>query len=851
MADVVREDVVRVSFEVPADPFADVNKEISKVTQEADKASRSVGKGLGDGIKNSSTKAGGAIAGLKSKIADMAVTGASKIKTLASGGIKGALVGGLKLAATGAGKLAKGLAKISAAGIKKAANAAKELGKNALSAAANGAKMAASFAFKAGAAGVAALGAGIVKITKDAVSAGSELEQNYGGVETLFGDAADTVKNNARNAFGSAQMSANEYMSNVTSFAASLKTSLNGDNAAAAQYADRAMIDMSDNANKMGTDIGSIENAYQGFAKQNYTMLDNLKLGYAGTKEGMKDLIAHAHTLDSSVDANSMSFANIVNAIHAVQQNLGIAGDTAEETDKTLEGSSKALKASWNNLMADMAMGNDDQIGQDIDNLTKRVEVAGNNLLPVIQKVLSKIPQVVTDLISKLGPQLIPTLGDTLAGLVESTITTLPTLAPAIGQTAVSMFDSIKQTITDHGPEILNSVQELIPNLIIGISSHLPEVAEIGGNIVHTVVDKVTEKIPEIIPKGASLVLDFLQGAVSQLPNLFSIGGQILSSVGQGIINSLPEIEQKGPQIIHDLLESVVAALPDLVTGIANFLGEALSHLPELLSGALKGIGGGIMDGIKSWFSGGDDSGNQAGAEAANSIASGITANSGSITSAAQTASTEAANAFQLDTSALTTSLSTATTNFTTDMTTVEQPLMVDAATQTVTATQEPFNSIDLTSSGEMAGQGFANGLASSRPAIMAEANGIAADVKNTINSSLQIHSPSRVADKTGHYYDMGLVRGMERGRKKVLATSQNVAGAVRGTTSPERGVAAGKTVTTNRSRTQNNNFAPAFTLNMNGASASGANATKVRRWIREGIQETFRKLEQSGYAMG
>ena len=266
--------------------------------------------------------------------------------------------------------------------------------------------------------GMAVAGAAAVAVGKAALEGYSEYEQLVGGVDTLFKESSAKVQQYAEDAYKTAGMSANEYMTTVTSFSASLLQSLGGDTAAAADYADQAIIDMADNANKMGSSMESIQNAYQGFAKQNYTMLDNLKLGYGGTKEEMERLIADANRVKEAngemADLSIDSFADVTEAIHIIQEEMGIAGATAAEAEETISGSAASTKAAWTNLVTGMADENanvDELLNKFLDSL----KTTGKNVLPIVKNILVSLgktieergPEMVADgalLLAKLAP---------------------------------------------------------------------------------------------------------------------------------------------------------------------------------------------------------------------------------------------------------------------------------------------------------------------------------------------------------------------------------------------------------------------------------------------------------------
>ena len=292
---------------------------------------------------------------------------------------------------------------------------------------------AANFAVKAGkiiAVGLGAASAAVVNIGKDAISAYGDYEQLVGGVETLFKDSSDTVIQNAANAYKTAGMSANAYMETVTSFSASLLQSLGGDTVKAAEKADTAITDMSDNANKMGTSMEAIQNAYQGFAKQNYTMLDNLKLGYGGTKEEMERLLEDASKI-SGIKYDISSFSDITDAIHIVQTEMGITGTTAKEAATTIQGSISSMKGAWQNLLTGLTDGNQN-IGQLTGNLFNSLITVADNLIPRISQVLDGIANVISDLAPKLLGKVSELIDRLLPGVVNGAVTLINALVSVL-----------------------------------------------------------------------------------------------------------------------------------------------------------------------------------------------------------------------------------------------------------------------------------------------------------------------------------------------------------------------------------------------------------------------------------
>ena len=339
---------------------------------------------------------------------------------------------------------------------------------------------------KASAAMAAAMAAGISALTAASVSAYGDYEQLVGGVETLFKDSSDTVMEYAENAYKTAGLSANEYMDQTIKFSASLLQSLDGDTAKAAEYADLAITDMADNANKMGTNIQDIQNAYQGFAKQNYTMLDNLRLGYGGTKSEMERLIEDAEELDSTFtaarDTNgdlAMSYADIVDAIHIVQTNMGFTGTTAKEAASTIQGSVSSMKAAWQNLVTGLGDANAD-VGELVEELLSTVETAADNIVPVVETVFSNIadnlPQVMSaalSLATDLITDMLPSLVSSLTSLIESVARALPDMMSGITDVLPDVLSSLMESSVSIVATLIPSLAESVGNLLLNLPSML------------------------------------------------------------------------------------------------------------------------------------------------------------------------------------------------------------------------------------------------------------------------------------------------------------------------------------------------------------------------------------------
>ena len=438
---------------------------------------------------------------------------------------------------------------------------------------------------KVGVASIGAMmGAGIVAfgaVTKASLDSVASMEQNIGGVETLFKDSADTVIANANRAYKTAGMSANEYMSNVTSFSASLLQSLAGDTQAAAEVADMAMTDMSDNANKMGTDMESIQNAYQGFAKQNYTMLDNLKLGYGGTKSEMERLLADAEKLTGvKYDINNLS--DVYKAIHAIQENLGITGTTAEEAASTIEGSMNSAKAAWDNFLAGTATAEEfaDAFGVAAENIIKNLGEIVPRLAATIPVVVSEIYQMFVEEFNENGDQLFETGSQIIADILTGIVGALPQIATI----AVSIGKTLLDAIGDSTLEIAEQAAEIVSNLMSGIEENAPQLLTAGVNMLSSFVQGIAQQLPQLVPQALQMVATLANSIISNLPTIINAGISLLKGLVQGLINSIPILVSEGPRIINDFTNAIYS-------GIGNLILAGLQMIQSLAQGLWENRG--------------------------------------------------------------------------------------------------------------------------------------------------------------------------------------------------------------------------------------------------------------------
>lgn len=421
-------------------------------------------------------------------------------------------------------------------------------------------------AAKAAAAATAAAAGAVIALTKSAVENYGEYEQLVGGVETLFKDSAGTVEEYANNAYKTAGLSANEYMETVTSFSASLLQSMGNATQAAAEKADQAITDMSDNANKMGTDMQSIQNAYQGFAKQNYTMLDNLKLGYGGTKEEMQRLIDDANALNAAqgnyTNYTIESYADIVDAIHTVQTEMGITGTTALEASTTIEGSVSAMKATWGNFVT--GLGNDNaNISELSAQLIESVGTVAENVLPVVETVLKNIAQAVQE----DGPAMIEKF-------VSYAIEKLPKVISLGLQMVVSLVKGIAQNI----PQIVTSVLNMVATIVQTIWDALPDIIEVGKNIVRGLWEGIKAMASWIGDKVSGFVGGLVDGVKGVLgihspSKVFAgIGENMALGLGQGFSNTMRSV---GAGIQNAIPTPTVDTVYNAAAGMVNGLALA------------------------------------------------------------------------------------------------------------------------------------------------------------------------------------------------------------------------------------------------------------------------------------
>ena len=469
--------------------------------------------------------------------------------------------------------------------------------------------------------------AGAVAIGKAVVSAYAEYEQLVGGVDTLFKNASGKVQQYAANAFQTAGMSGNEYMNLVTSFSASLINSLGGDTNLAADVANQAITDMADNANKMGTDLGTIQNAYQGFAKQNYDMLDNLKLGYGGTKTEMERLLADAGKLaGTTFDINS--FADVTEAIHVIQTEMGITGTTAKEAAETISGSWASTKAAMQNLFAGLGNENAD-IGKLVNDVTKNFSNVVKNVTPIVENLASALPEALGQAIPAISG-LLPPILEAVAGIFDEVLSSIIGLLPELAPVAVDAVLMIAQTLVENVPVIADAAIQLVNGLITSVGQMLPTLIPEFVNAIVSVATSLVDNIPMLIDAGMQLLSGLAEGIMTALPQLIEQlpliidgiiaalteslplileqGATIIMNLVQGIVDTVPLLLEQLPAIITSIADTLVANMPmiletgmqlllQLASGIIQAIPQLVAQLPQIISAIVSGIGA-LMGGI-------------------------------------------------------------------------------------------------------------------------------------------------------------------------------------------------------------------------------------------------------------
>lgn len=440
-------------------------------------------------------------------------------------------------------------------------------------------------AMKGVTAAVGAVSTALAGLGSASVSSYADLEQNVGGIETLFKGSADKVIKNAENAYKTAGMSANQYMETVTGFSASLLQSLGGDTDKAADVADMALTDMADNANKMGTSMESIQYAYQGFAKQNYTMLDNLKLGYGGTKEEMERLLSDAQKI-TGVKYDISNLNDVYQAIHVVQGQLGITGTTAKEAASTISGSVSSMKSAFDNFLN--GSGTMDQL----------VETGITAIQNIVNAVGQLLPQLMQSL-SDATPQIIAGINQIFPQILDLIMTNAPTLISTIGQVLMALV----QSLLPYMPQLLNIAMQLIQSFITGLITMLPQIIQMGMQLITQLILGIAQMLPQLIPQAINAIITIVNGLLDNIDMLIDAAIQLILGLADGLINALPILIEKAPEIIMKLVTALIKNAPkileagvQLIVKLVEGVGSVLGKLGQMAGTIIQTI----WDGLKS-----------------------------------------------------------------------------------------------------------------------------------------------------------------------------------------------------------------------------------------------------------
>lgn len=595
---------------------------------------------------------------------------------------------------------------------------------------------------KAMAAATTAAATGIAAITKAAVSGFGDYEQLVGGVETLFKDSAGKVQAYADNAYKTAGLSANKYMETVTSFSASLLQGLGGDTAKAAEVADLAITDMADNANKMGTSMESIQDAYQGFAKQNYTMLDNLKLGYGGTQTEMIRLINDSGILEEKIGSlDNVTFDQMILAIHEVQNNLGITGTTALEASTTIQGSIASAKGAWENFLVGLAAGDQD-MKQLTKNLGDSLLTVGDNLIPRIQTTLESIGT----LIETIVPPMLQKLPSMLMKIL-----------PSLLSSAVSMVKSIGST------------------LLTALQNNLPQMMQSGADLINKLGDGMTTAVPQLLDKATAFLLDFSGKLREGAGKLVDAGLNLILKLGEGLVNSLPTLIQRVPTIvsniagiINDNAPKLIATAGKLILTLAKGLIHAIPTLIQNIPKIIKAIVDAFL--AFNWLS--------MGKSLITKIKDGFVGENPVIAKAAKKVLETIVNAikalpqrlFNLGKQAIkklvsiiknTASLKTAANAIVTEIAGVIGKL--------------PSKMLSI---GKNLVKGLWNGIGNAKDWIISKVKGFGKGILDGIKDFFGIHSPSKVMEKqVGKNLALGVIKGMDKQKSDVEKSAKKSIG--------------------------------------------------------------------------
>ena len=611
------------------------------------------------------------------------------------------------------------------------------------------------------AAGVTAVAAGVTAVTGMSMNAYAAYEQNVGGIQKIFGNmgksledyaamtgqtveqcsgkwqqleqAQTTVLANADRAYITAGLSANRYMEQVTGFSASLVKSLGGDTVKAAEYADTAMVDMSDNANTFGTAMEDLQNAYQGFAKQNYTLLDNLKLGYGGTKEEMQRLISDAHAVNGAVDESSLSFDNIVLAIHTMQEQMQIAGTTSREAASTIEGSCNMAKAAWENWVTEL--GKDDaDMGKLTTELVESVETAASNIVPRVATIVSTAVEQLPGVIATLAP----VAGEAFASIADSAMSALSGAFGGLDEIGAQVGPVLYDGIVNGLSFLSGAAADIMTRLGGYLAENLPSIMESGLQLLTGLSESIAENAGVLAEGAANLIVGLAQGIADSLPTIIEQAPVIVQNLADAINDNAPTLLGAGIQAIVTLALGIVQAIPTLVANIPAIFSAILAAWSAL-----------------DWIS--------LGRNAITLLSSGITATVGFVTSAAS----NIVSAIRGAIANLPATLAGIGSNGISSLGSAIRGavgFVTSAASSIGSSIMGALSSIPdrVTSIGSQIVQGIANGISGAAGVVVNKITGVVGGAIDAAKNLLGIHSPSRVFRKMFGYVMEGAALGID-----------------------------------------------------------------------------------------
>lgn len=452
----------------------------------------------------------------------------------------------------------------------------------------------------------AKIGEKVVQGIKASVQAGAALEQSIGGIETLFKESSDTMIQYANNAFKTCGLSANDYMETTTSFAASMLSSVGGDTAKAAELSNKAVVAMSDNANKMGTNMQDIQNAYQGFAKQNYTMLDNLKLGYGGTKEEMQRLLDDANKLNAQqgkiTDYSIDSFGDITEAIQVVQDNLGITGTTAQEAATTLSGSFGTMQAAWTNFIAQLSVGNQEQVNQAMQDLASSASTfLFQNLIPAIGRIITQLPGAIATFITTAIPLLIENGKQIISSIIQGWQDNKGKWKETVNESLDNAIEWVESSL----PEILQEGVQAVENFIAGWGSGDGHMMKTAGELIGKIIVVIGKAVPQIIAAGVLITGKLALGFVQNIPYFLTQIGRLFGQMISAIVSNLPRLFSSGGSMIGKIISGFLNGIAGIPSAVKQAIEKFKTNFQNtdwksLGTNIIKGIVKGITSGLSS-----------------------------------------------------------------------------------------------------------------------------------------------------------------------------------------------------------------------------------------------------------